>query len=504
LSHPADGPANLIRKARKAVGIDRLDRHAAFAVAGHAFRLGIESRYRLTFALDGRFVETSEGPLGESAAFDGRDHWAADYTGMTRKHELGDEEAASVPVWIMTGRWLAPSSPFIITSSSVPAATGEAPLSLHEKRGQLDCTLLLSTSTGLPSSLKYTTSTGDETWTFSEYRSNDGIMFPHAISHTTGPLTDIYAIESVSTASNGFEAEFKRPRGLPSDTRFEPAVPPQIESVRAKSGHTLIHPLINGKDVGWFFLDTGAEAMCITPQAADAAGMPKLGKVVVSGIGGATTGAFRRGIRLQLGPVSIENLNYLELDLSFLAPAFKQKIAGVCGYDLFARCVLTLRPATGAVEIHDPGRFELKGGRWQELFLHEKNAAVQCRFEGSRREIFRLDTGAGDTVSFHAPTVKRLKLLDGRETQPAVSGGVGGTVAARRGQLEWFEIGGYRFDQPTVVFSLAETGAFADPYTAGNVGQTFLAPFTVAFDYGRKRVAFAKESPPAPDGGKKQ
>src|SRR5439155_736684 len=146
----------------------------------------------------------------------------------------------------------------------------------------------------------------------------------------------------------------------------------------------------------------------------------------VSGVGGATTGSFRKGELFQLGPVTIERLTYLELDLAFLAPAFPQKIAGVCGYDLFARSIVSLRPSTGAVEIHDPSRFALRGGRWQELFLHEKNAAVRCKFEGDRQEIFRLDTGAGDTVSFHAPAVQRLNLLEGRTTQPSRSGGVGG------------------------------------------------------------------------------
>lgn len=499
--------ANLLRRAREAVGIDRLPRRAIFSTEGRATRLGVEGRYRLTFSLDGRFIETTDGPLGETAAFDGRTYWGADSTGISRKLELGDDETAATPVWIVTGRWLASGSPFEVSLGPVAAAAqDEVALSIKTHAGEIDATLALSRSTLLPTTLRYKTSTGEEKWTFSDYRSSAGITLPHAISHATGPVVDTYALESVATAPPGDDAVFRRPSAVPDDARFDGAHPARIESIRSRTGHTLVHPLINGKDVGWFFLDTGAEAMCITPQAADAAGMDRLGKVVVSGVGGATTGSFRKGDRFQLGPVTIDRLTYLELDLAFLAPAFKQKIAGICGYDLFARCVVSLQPATGAVEIYDPARFALKRGRWQELFLHEKNASVRCKFEGDRQEIFRLDTGAGDTVSFHSPAVRRLNLLEGRETHPSNSGGVGGMVAARQGQLDWFEIGGVRFDQPTVTFSLAETGSFADPYTAGNVGQAFLSPFTVVFDYGRKRVAFVKEPvrSASAGGGKKQ
>jgi hypothetical protein len=488
--------ASLLRRARASIGSDRLPRHALIAADGHATRLGVDGAYHLTFSLDGRFSDKTEGPLGETSAFDGHTYWAADSTNVTRKLELGDPETASVPIWVLTGRWLAHGSPLTVSLGPVhAAASDEHSLSLKTKGGQIDATLTISRSSLLPSALRYKTSTGEEKWTFSDYRMSAGLMLPYSFTHTTGPVTDTYTLESATTAMPGAAAAFHRPLGVGSDTRFYDAVAPQVESVRARSGHTLIHPLINGKDVGWFFLDTGAEAMCITPQAAELAAMPKLGRVVVSGVGGATTGSFRKGDMFQLGPVTIERLTYLELDLAFLAPAFTQKIAGVCGYDLFARSIISLRPSTGAVEIYDPARFALRGGRWQELFLHEKNAAVRCKFEGDREEVFRLDTGAGDTVSFHAPAVQRLNLLAGRTTQVSGSGGVGGIVAARQGQIDWFEIGGYRFDKPTVTFSLAETGSFADPYTSGNVGQAFLAPFTVVFDYGRKRVAFVKDGP---------
>ena len=83
-----------------------------------------------------------------------------------------------------------------------------------------------------------------------------------------------------------------------------------------------------------------------------------------------------------------------------------------------------------------------------------------------------------------------LGLLEGRTVQKAMAGGVGGAAAMPSGVLEWFELAGRRFEKPTVIFSQAETGAFTDRYTTGNIGQDFLAPFRLVLDYPHDRLAF--------------
>jgi hypothetical protein len=115
---------------------------------------------------------------------------------------------------------------------------------------------------------------------------------------------------------------------------------------------------------------------------------------------------------------------------------------------------------------------------------------VRARFEGGRDGYFRLDTGANGTLAFHAPAVRELGLLEGRKVVPGFGGGVGGHAESRDGKLEWFELAGHRFEGPTVSFSLAELGAFADRYTLGNIGQEFLGPFRIVLDYPGDRIAF--------------
>jgi len=151
-------------------------------------------------------------------------------------------------------------------------------------------------------------------------------------------------------------------------------------------------------------------------------------------VGGKEAAAFRQGRLFELGPLRFENPMYVELDLSFLAGIFDEEIVGIVGYDVFARSVVELDPATGEASLHDPATYTLKGGEWRELLLDGRVPAVQASFEG-HTGLFRLDTGANGTVTFHGPTVARLDLLAGRELGSGSAGGVGGSIPTSTGTI---------------------------------------------------------------------
>jgi aspartyl protease len=281
-----------------------------------------------------------------------------------------------------------------------------------------------------------------------------------------------------------------------SDVRFDSSIGSRIETKRTKTGHILVHPTIDGKDVGWFVLDTGAGGMVVSKRAAETASLPKTGEVAANGIGGEVTAAQHSVETFVLGPMSLTNLVFTELDLEFLSTILGVPIGGVAGYDVFANAVVEMDVDAGTVDVRDPSAFRLDGGAWQDLVLQNQTPRVRCRFEGDREGLFRLDTGSDSFVVFHSPAVKQLALLDGRETSLHGNGGVGGMNVARRGTLAWFELGGHRFESPTVEFSLAEKGTLADPEATGNLGCAALAPFRIVLDYPHRRVAFVRKVPP--------
>jgi len=197
---------------------------------------------------------------------------------------------------------------------------------------------------------------------------------------------------------------------------------------------------------------------------------------------------------LALGPMTLKHPRMSELDLSGLDSAMGEKLAGIAGYDVLLRAVARVDMKHGTVDLFDPRTFALEDVTWRPLTLHGNHPHVTCTFahEGEEEAVFRIDTGAPSvTVLFHSTWVKKLGLLEGRATMPFVGlGGVGGSTSARAGKIPWFEVGGVTFDEPQVVFVTDESGALADPWTAGTLGGGFLERFDLVFDYPHQRVGF--------------
>jgi hypothetical protein len=250
---------------------------------------------------------------------------------------------------------------------------------------------------------------------------------------------------------------------------------------------------VNGKDVGWFILDSGAGALCIDPKVAEELSLERIGEIPVVGIGGLVMSPVRRSSTFSVGQVTLQRPVFVTLDLAMIGQAFGVKLAGICGYDLLARSVLEIDASAGLVSVYAPAVSPSQSATWTKILLDGKHPIVEAKFEGDRKGWFRLDTGANNSVTFHSEWVRRLDLLKGRETRPDALGGIGGISEARSGIIDWFELGGHKFDKPTVSFSLDDDGPLADPYTVGNIGQVFLRPFRILFDYANERIAFIRK-----------
>ncbi|HKS26218.1 MAG TPA: retropepsin-like aspartic protease [Pyrinomonadaceae bacterium] len=485
----AQSAAEALARVRTAVGYERLRSHSRGVVAeGTARFRGMDSKYTFTFTPDGRFRAEIAGPLGDVTGFNGTVGWEVDWSGMPRVLELEDIEVAQFEAWINSGRWLDENGPFAISLDAAKTDDKQVALKLALKKGQLEATVFVDRATWLPKKAARMGAGGEEILELSDYRKALGFSFPHRVTRTVGGTTNVFEIRSVAEASRAARSSFEPVTARPPDTRWNQTVPPGVEARRVRSGHLLIHPLINGKDVGWFILDSGAGAMVIDTKVADRLSMPALGEILAVGVAGTTKARFRQGATFELGPLTIKDTRYLELDLGFLDKAFGIPIGGICGRDFFARAAVEIEIANEKVAIHDPSRYRLEGAEWQELFFSSRNPAVRARFENTEG-LFKLDTGSDQTVSMHAPAVERLKLLSGRETKESSAGGVGGARAFRKGKLAWFELGGYRFEAPEAEFAAPGSGAFSDIYTVGNIGAGFLKAFRIVFDYGNKRVA---------------
>ncbi len=490
---PVVGLDQVLLKVRQAVNYEAVKtNHAGVVLTGEVTNAGLNGRFNFSYTPDGKFHEKIEAQFPLINAFDGATGWSVDKTGMPQTLELGDLEDAQTEAWVRTHRWLADDSPFETQIAPEQTNDKQVALSLKLKDGTTEGRVIVDRATWTPKSLVYGPADKIRKWEFFDYRKTQIGVFAHRQINSYQGLVTTFNVLLVTRAdgkSNLYAPITKRP----DDTRWKDG-PAQVEIRRARTGHLLVRPKINGRDAGWFLFDTGAGAMIVSVSKATELGLPAFGKIPVGGVGGTASSAFREVASFELGPMTINKAIFVELDLNSIGRSLGENITGICGYDLLSRAVVILDAGKNLLELHNPDRFQLNGAEWQDVFIVTNHPHVKCRFEGDREGIFVIDTGAGWNVGFHTSAVEQFKLLEGRETRSVSSSGIGGSAQLQGGQIEWFEFAGERFEKLEVMFSQAKEGALVNPRICGNVGAGLLRQFQIVFNYPQRKIAFIKNN----------
>jgi len=493
LSRGAFRPVDVLANVRKALFVTSGQATKDTVLSGTADFRGVSSKYKLEFSPSGRFCQRIDGKLGQTLGYDGKSFWQVDSSGATRHLAFEDVDRVETLLFLLTDRWLEPGAPIDLNVEGPDRKRGFYTVRLSLHVSGLEETVRIDPLTWLPTSAEFEIASSKTSIVLSDWRQAGPNRVPFLAKVTDEGLTDTYRVEDARTGESNSSA-YTMPTTTPIDVSYDGAVPAAIETKRAVSGHILVHPRLNGKDVGWFILDSGADSMVIDQKTADSLALPKIGKESVVGVGGVVQVPFRTTSTFTLGPATMKDVNFLEVDLHQLSDIFKVKLAGIVGFDFFRRFIVQIDLKAPSVEVDNVTDFHLQRGDWSKMEFSSGNPVVQASFEGDHKAWFRLDTGANGSVTFHAPAVAQYHMLDGRETTAAGMAGVGGTTEARMGNLAWFELGGHRFEKVSAVFSLAKVGAFADRYLTGNIGQDLMEPFTIVFDFGGSRVAFLPHS----------
>lgn len=291
--------------------------------------------------------------------------------------------------------------------------------------------------------------------------------------------------------------------GLPAvlgqgTSSIDPDAASRLEVKRVKTGHMLVRPKINGHEAGWFIFDTGAGVCVVDPKMVTPLSLEKSGSVDAVGVGGEQRAATYRARTVQLGPITLQDHPVMTTDLSFLTPFLGEEISGVIGYGVLSRCIAEIDIEGETISIFDPATYVLQDAQWSPMSLDGRIPSIEAQFEGHRGR-FKLDTGSNSGVTFHAPSVTKWSLLEGREVAEAKLGGVGGFVAAKRGSVRDFVFGDVRRDEVKADFAIEAKGNYADASRDGNIGAGLLRHFLITLDYAGERIALRErvESPQA-------
>jgi hypothetical protein len=405
-------------------------------------------------------------------------------------------EKLAIPLWIRGSWWLDPKSGFTARVSPAESDPRMLALNLASREGLVKATLYVDRATWLPARLVLPYDRGPFTAVYSDYRRVAGVNFPFRTeeSYRGAPRVWTAAIRVMGPG----EAHFA-PAPL-GDARFDPAVPAEVKWTRGSpfgggaTPHIYVEPEVEGKPIGWFLFDSGADGMMIDEKLADALAMPVVGRATSVGAdGNPRPASLRKGRSFRIGRLTFPAPLYLALDLSKNNSPPLQSRAGVIGYDVFARAVVEFTGAGDRTTICDPKTYRLPpGAAWQKLEFIDSTPAVRARFEGGREGLFQIDTGSASSVGFYPAFVERQSLLKGRETRETQSQGAGGSFTTRVGRIGWFELGGRRF--PNLEVEYRASGISRDG-GAGVIGRELLAHFTTIFDYPGRRIAFLPLGP---------
>jgi hypothetical protein len=477
-----------------ATGKTQPQRTEEILIRGKSWRYESAGEYSLRCSASGKFLLKHHGPLTETDGFNGSTSWTLDLTGMPRTLELSDRDHNQLWVGLQTGLWLAQIAPEAI--SPVPEESDREVVVLNIRQGRLGAKLHVNRKTWLPVLLLPQDMACRGSWRFSDYRDQLGWKLPGKISVTLGGgMSHNFQVDSVQPAPPTEAGVYDPITNRPQDTQFTPAIISPIKVKRAPTGHVLVRPKINGQDLGWFIFDTGAGGATILHSGALAKlKLSPLGALPVSSFLGSSRSRLLRGESLQLGPLTIMEPLFTEMDLGFLRTPLAEEIMGIVGYDVLSRCVAEIRLAKDDIRLHDPKHFALDTSLWQKLTLDRGLPTVPATFEGGHKGRFRIDVGAAapgfSNVAFHAPAVEALNLLSRRQVTIARLG----VTRIAFGKMAWFELAGQRFEKPDVVFALDRQGPFGDEYLEGNLGVEFLKPFRIVLDYAHERVVFLKST----------
>lgn len=473
-------PTGLLDHVRKALTAPG-EAWAETRVSGTAQFHGMHHEYSLSFSPDGRFVQGFKGPVGETFGFDGKTYWQIDRSRSLRRLDLADRDWEMAVSLLLTSGWLNAAAPITISEKANT-------LHLQIKASGQEETVHVDSTTWLPIDASLPVSSGSLVLKLSDWRAAGNLLIPMHVEMTEAGQTD--TLIANDAAMIGLDAvAFRVPDWKPTDVSFDASKPAAIEANRTESGHVLVHPLLNGKDAGWFILDSGAGSTLVDKTIANDLKLASVGEQTLTGVGGNAKSAFRFADTLSLGRATLRNPIFSEFDLSGLGTDLGIKLGGILGSDFFRRAVVAIDVNHPTVEVYDRETFTLDSGSWLPLRFSNGHPAVEAMAAGTPKAWYRFDTGGDGSVTFHTPFVKTWKLLDPEKAVSVGLGGVGGTVSASSGTIPWFELGRHRFENPTVVFSTASRGAFSDSYLAGNIGQVFMKPFRVVLDFSGYRIA---------------
>lgn len=496
--HGHDGPTTqlVLDRMKQALGGEQLEKATSFHILYEATTAGLTGTYEEWYTTDGQHREFLDlGVFNQLVVFDKTQGWLLDQNGQ--RQNLAGVELENELTDVYTGTYS-----FLFNNRQrgevhwlgEDETEGVLILAFHPNGGT-PITYFVDKTSYLPVKSEQPSEDRTVTVHFGNWQQADGMWYPARTHQTNGnPEFDfILEVQEFQVNPPIEAALFTEPKE--AGPAFEFAVGNQSLDIPIQlvANHIYLPTQVDGQDPLWFVLDSGAGATVIDTEWAAQFNLDTQGNIEGRGTGQESVNVqLINGVSLGLPGVELKDQTIASIALGQLGMLAGRRIDGIIGYNFFNSFIVEIDYEHSLVHLYDPATYEYTGNGTVIPFIFEENLPTieaDLTVAGETHTAkFTIDTGATSALGINKPFSDAHQLMD--KISPLLTGlqgfGVGGGAESALGRIDSLAIGPYTLPHIATGFSLAESGAFADPNRAGLIGGEVLRRFTVIFDYGNQ------------------
>ena len=441
--------------------------------------------------IDGRTRLEVDSPLPETTAFDGTHGAYVGPLGLLEPLDLADLDEFRLAAALITGSWLDPRTMLWLDD---PVTEGDR-IVVRARAGdepwRQAFRIVCKSTTRRPLRLEVLSGRDTPALEVDDFAPGVFCDMPRRLHWRRGWLTDTVEITHVGPADEIRPYALHDARGERA-AYVDPAAPTRARATRSPRGRLpLVRAAVDGLDLGWFLIDTGAGASAIDRAIADRLDLPSVGRTWVLTPTGGEGAAYRRCPGLTVGPVRLPDALLVELDLADISVALGARLVGIFGFDLFAQTMVRLVHSPLTVELFTPCHDV--PATWSPVRFEHRvpvlDAVLSASWDGpSATGRVVLDTGSSGQMVLNERVMSQLGRTARRRRGIR---GVSGTGSFGVGRLPRIDVAGTRFERCRVLVADGVEGALAGPTTLGSIGWGLFAGREILLDWSRRRIAIS-------------
>jgi len=265
----------------------------------------------------------------------------------------------------------------------------------------------------------------------------------------------------------------------------------------------LTRGVVNGQDIGWLVVDTGASGLILDPAVADNLKLPTLANARVNGISGTVPATIHlcRTLALGGGEFVLDRPIVAVSAMPGLTHLLGFKLAGLLGGDVLgaAPCAIDFRDDT--LTFYQRANFKPPATQPHRVRMIREIPNLRGSVDG-RDGWFAIDTGAMLFLELDpAFIVIHRDLIDDKPLMPGMGFGIGGKASDFSTTFSSLRLLGQEWRDRRVSFQQSVTPSGSrDVYAAGRIGVVMMGDDRLTADYASARIWVERRDEPEPLG----